>query len=158
MSSANDQGPSPATPRQLLGRFRQAMLDFSPDALADLFSPDAIYEFPFLAPQRETQRYDGRDQIRAGFARAWESVRPSPLTGVRDVCVHDTVDPEVIIAEQELDAVNHATGQPFSSAFLLVLRARHGEIVHLRDYSDVLRTSAGLGRLPQLFDRLRMSH
>jgi ketosteroid isomerase-like protein len=156
MSTANDQDLVFAPPRHLLGRFRQAMLDSSPDALADLFSPDAIYEFPFLAPQRETQRYDGREQIRAGFTRAWGALRPSPLTGVRDVYVHDTVDPEVIIAEQELDAINHSTGQPFTAAFLLVLRARHGEIVHLRDYSDVLRTSAGLGRLPQLFDRLRI--
>jgi ketosteroid isomerase-like protein len=131
------------------------MLDFSPDALADLFSPDAVYEFPFLAPHRETQRYDGREQIRAGFTRAWASFRPSPLTNVRDVCVHDTTDPEVIIAEEELDAVNRATGHPFTSAFLLILRARQGEIVHLRDYSDVLRTSAGLDRLPQLLDSLR---
>lgn len=144
-----------ATPRQLLVRFRQAMLDFSPDAFADLFSSDAIYEFPFLVPHRETQRYDGREQIRAGFTRAWASARPSPLKGIRDVRVHDTADPEVIVAEQEMDAINHQTGRLFTSAFLLVLRARHGEIVHLRDYSDVLRTSAGLGRLPQLFDRLQ---
>jgi ketosteroid isomerase-like protein len=150
------RNPTPATARQLLGGFRQAMLDASPDALADLFSQDAVYEFPFLVPHRETQRYDGREQIRAGFTRAWASAGPRwPLKGIRDVCVHDTADPEVVIAEQEMDAVNHETGQPFTSALLLVLRARDGQIVHLRDYSDVLRTSAGLGRLPQLFDRLQ---
>ena len=80
MSNTDDHDLMSAPPRHLLGRFRQAMLDSSPDALADLFSPDAIYEFPFLAPQRETQRYDGREQIRAGFTRAWEPLRPSPLT------------------------------------------------------------------------------
>jgi hypothetical protein len=71
------------------------------------------------------------------------------------VRVHDTADAEVVIAEGVMDAVNHETGQPFTSRFVLVLRSRDGRIVHLRDYSDVLRTAAGLGRLPQLFDMVR---
>lgn len=146
----------PATPRQLLDRFQQAMLAFSPDALADLFAEDAVYEFVFWAPHRgPSQRYDGREQIRAGFTQAWGSVRQPPLTGFRDVRVHDTTDPEVIISEHEVSAVNHATGQEFIHRFLLILRARDSHITHLRDYADQLRVSAGLGRLSQLFDQLR---
>ncbi|MFJ5680835.1 nuclear transport factor 2 family protein [Streptomyces sp. NPDC093097] len=145
----------PQTPRQLLERFQQAMLDFSPDALADLFAEDAVYEFPFLAPQREASRYEGREQIRAGFTRAWASPHPSPVVGFPDVRVHDTSDPELIIAEHEFDAVNHATGETFASGFVLFLRARRSQIVHVRDYADVLRLSAGFGRLPQLFEQLR---
>ncbi|MEK2478039.1 nuclear transport factor 2 family protein [Streptomyces noursei] len=145
----------PRTPRQLLECFQQAMLDFSPDALADLFAEDAVYEFPFLAPQREAGRYEGREQIRAGFTRAWSSPHPSPVVGLRDVRVHETADPELIIAEHEFDAVNHATGESFTSGFVLILRARGGQIVDVRDYADVLRLSAGLGRLPQLFEQLR---
>lgn len=148
--------PATATPRQLLDRFQKAMLDFSPDALADLFARDAIYEFVFWTPHRgPSQRYDGREQIRAGFTQSWGSVPKPLLTGFRDVRIHETTDPEVIISEHEVRAVNHATGQEFISRFLLVLRARHGEIVHLRDYADMLRASAGLGRLQQLFDQLR---
>ncbi|MFF1731187.1 nuclear transport factor 2 family protein [Streptomyces sp. NPDC058247] len=145
----------PQTPRQLLECFQQAMLDFSPDALADLFAEDAVYEFPFLAPQLGAARYDGREEIRANFTRAWSSPQPSPVVGFRDVRVHDTADPELIIAEHEFDAVNHATGESFTSGFVLVLRARGGEILEVRDYADVLRVSAGLGRLPQLFERLQ---
>lgn len=127
----------PQAPRQLLERLQQAMLDFSPDALADLFAEDAVYEFPFLAPQREASRYEGREQIRAGFTRAWASPHPSPVVGFPDVRVHDTSDPELIIAEHEFDAVNHATGETFTSGFVLFLRARGSQIVHVRDYADV---------------------
>ncbi|KUL43839.1 hypothetical protein ADL22_13240 [Streptomyces sp. NRRL F-4489] len=109
----------------------------------------------FLAPQRQVARYEGREEIRAGFSRAWKSPHPSPVVGFRDVRVHETADPEVIIAEHEFDAVNHTTGEPFTSGFVLVLRARAGEIVAVRDYADVLRLSAGLGRLPQLFEQLQ---
>lgn len=144
-----------ASPRELLARFQQAMLDFSADALADLFAQDAIYEFPFLAPQREAQRYEGREQIRAGFTRAWGTVTGSPVLGFRDVRVHDTADPAVIVAEGEFEAIDHATGHRFTSGFVLVLTARDGQIVHIRDYSDVLRVSRRLGRLPELLDHLR---
>ncbi|MER7988196.1 nuclear transport factor 2 family protein [Streptomyces noursei] len=145
----------PQTPRQLLERFQQAMLDFSPDALADLFAEDAVYELPFLAPRREASRYEGREQIRAGFARARASPHPSPVVGFRDVRVHDTADPELIIAEHEFDAVNHATGESFTSGSVLFLQVRGAQIIHVRDYADILRLSAGLGRLPQLFEQLQ---
>jgi ketosteroid isomerase-like protein len=143
----------PESPRHLLDRFQQAMLDFSPNSLADLFADEAIYEFVFWTPHRgPSQRYDGREEIRAGFSAAWGSVSKPPLTGFSEVRVHETADAEVVISEGVMDAVNHETGQPFTSRFVLVLRSRDGRIVHLRDYSDVLRTAGGLGRLPQLFD------
>jgi len=145
----------PRTSRQLLAAFQQAMLDFSADDLADLFAADAAYEFPFLAPQRGTDRYDGRDAIRAGFSHVWGSLPAPPVTGFRDVRVHDTTDPEVVIAELEFAAIDHRTGRSFNSRSLLVLRGRDGEIQHVRDYADVLRVAKGLGRLTELLEGLR---
>jgi uncharacterized protein len=155
MVTDQPSGSAFVSPRDLLDRFFQAMLDGSADDLADLFSEEAVYEFGFLVPHRDTQQYDGREQIRAGFAQAWATLRPLPLQRIRELYVHDSTDPEVVIAEEKMDGINHQTGVPFTSAFVLVLRARNGKIVHLRDYSDVLRTTAGLGRLPQLFERLQ---
>lgn len=145
---------TPATPRELLTAFQQAMVAFDPDALADLFALDAVYEFPFLAPQRGTSHYHGRDEIRAGFRSIWGGVSPSPRLRFIDIRVHDTADPEVVVAEHEFEASN-PVGETFRSGFLLVLTARAGRIVHLRDYADVLRVSRGLGRLPQLFAAMR---
>ncbi len=48
-----------------------------------------------------------------------------------------------------------ATGTRFSAGFLLILRSRYGQIVHARDYADVLSVSRGLGGLPELLNSLR---
>lgn len=69
---------------------------------------------------------------------------------IHNVVVHETTDPEVIIAEQDFDLTAPTTGRRFTSSFLLVMRVRDGLIVHIRDYADALRTAWGLDRLPAL--------
>jgi NADPH2:quinone reductase len=135
------------TPRAALAKFVAAMEAFSADALADVFAEDAIYEFPFLNPARP-ERYDGREAIRAGFRAVWIPGRVR-IDDVRTT-IHDTSDPEVVIAEGELDATHVETGRSFASRFVLVVRARGGRIVHLRDYMDAIRIARGMGRLPEL--------
>ncbi|MFA1544141.1 nuclear transport factor 2 family protein [Actinomadura monticuli] len=56
--------------------------------------------------------------------RAWNAV------------VHDTADPEVIVAEFDYDGRVTATGRTFRVANLQVLRVRDGLIVETRDYHD----------------------
>jgi ketosteroid isomerase-like protein len=143
---------APVSPRELLARFHRAMLALSADALADLHAPDATYEFPLLTPGRP-ERYHGREEIRAGFGAAWEGARVR-VDEIRNVVVHETTDPEVIVAEQEAAATAIETGRAFTLPFLLVLRARDGEIVHVRDYADALRGAQALDRLPALIDSL----
>lgn len=135
------------SPRSVLERFGAAVQAFSPDALANLFSEDATYEFPFLNPNRPS-RYDGREAIRAGFREVWTPGRVK-VGAIRSV-VHETTDPEVVIEEGELDATSTATGRGFVSRFVLVARVRAGRIVHLRDYTDALRVARALDRLPSL--------
>jgi uncharacterized protein len=136
---------SPAV--DLLVRFHLAMVAFSADDLADLHAIDAVYEFPFLTPGRP-RRYVGREAIRQGFRAAWAGLPSSPIKAIRDVIVHQTCDPAVIVAEQTVDAV--ARGRRFSSSFLLVLRTREATVVHTRDYSDALRSAHAFGRLPAI--------
>jgi ketosteroid isomerase-like protein/catechol 2,3-dioxygenase-like lactoylglutathione lyase family enzyme len=122
------------TPRDLLTAFHRAMIALSADDLAELHAPDASYEFPLLAPGQQ-EAYRGREEIRAGFGAAW-SQAPVRVTEIRDVVVHESIDPEVIIAEQVAAAVIAGTDRRFTVPFLLVLRARDGLIVHLRDYTS----------------------
>jgi uncharacterized protein len=124
------------------------------DALADLFARDALYEFPFLAPQRGVQRYEGREAIRSGFTAAWGTLASSPVQAIRVLAVHDTTDPSIIIGEHEYDAVDPETGRSWTTRFLIVLQAQEGEIVALRDYVDTLSVAQGLGRLPALLNAL----
>src|SRR6476659_4259427 len=98
------------------------MLDLSADALADLYAVDATHEFPLLAPRRP-RRYHGREEVRAGYAAAW-GASGVHIDELRDVVVHETADPEVIVAEQEIAATVTSTGHPFAVRPLLVLRVR----------------------------------
>jgi ketosteroid isomerase-like protein/predicted enzyme related to lactoylglutathione lyase len=121
------------TPPELLAAFQRALVAESADDLADLHAPDALYEFPLLDRHRRPP-YAGRAAIRAGFAAEW-SAAPVRVTGVRNVVVHETADPEVVVAEQEAQVISTATGEQLVVPFLLVLRTRDGRIVHTRDYS-----------------------
>jgi uncharacterized protein len=145
------------SPRNVFARFQDAMLAFSADDFADLFTTDAQYEFACLAPHRQTSRYDGREAIRAGFRQAWSSVNGRGVAAFREVRIHETTDPEVLIAEADLDAMNPETGRTFLARFVAILRVRDGQIVHLREYADVLRVFRGLGRLPDLYAALESS-
>ena len=142
----SDRSVAACSPRDVLHRYHQAMLALSANALADLYAPDGIHEFPLTAPGRPP-RYNGREEIRAGYGAAW-GASPARVDEIRDVVVHETADPEVIVTEQEIAATNTTTGQPFTLRFLLVMRVRDGLIVHLRDYMDALGAAYALGRLP----------
>lgn len=55
-----------SAPRELLAAFNRALIALSADDRANLHAPDAVYEFPLLAPDRQP-RDVGREQIRAGL-------------------------------------------------------------------------------------------
>jgi uncharacterized protein len=113
--------------------------------LADLYAEDAVVDQPMMAPDRA--RIHGREALRARF----EAAAGGPLRlRARDVVVHATGDPEVVIAEYEYDVLNAATGRESSAANVQVLRVRDGLIVETRDYHDHLRIAATSGNAGSL--------
>lgn len=134
------------SPRALLRLFHAAMAAKSADALADLYAVDAVHEFSFTTPHRPPA-YHGREEVRAGYRDAWRD-HPLHIDEIHDVFVYDTTDPEVVIGQWALTGSLRTTGAPVKVTGLLVLQARHGEIVHLRDFMDVLGVSQALGRPP----------
>jgi ketosteroid isomerase-like protein len=143
---------STATPRALLARYHDAMLALDANALADLYAVDGVHDFPFLTAGRP-RRYVGREEIRAGYGAAWGAT-PLRVEAISNVAVYETADPEVIIAEQDAMVVFPETGQRFAQPSILVMRARDGAFVHVRDYADQLRVWFELKRLPTLVARL----
>lgn len=134
------------SPRDVLVRYHRAILDKSPDDLADLYAADAVHEFPFLFPGMP-ESHQGREEVRAGYRAAWDA-SPAQPQKIHDVLVHESTDPEVITVEQVVAGTVTTTGQAFSFPGLLVLRVRNGLIVHVRDYMDGLRIAHTLDRLP----------
>ncbi|MGH3212515.1 MAG: nuclear transport factor 2 family protein [Trebonia sp.] len=138
---------STSTPRQTVERFLKAVVSPTPGDLADCYADQIVIEMPFgsgLAPARtETTR----EEIRKRFAAGAASRR---YTGLRDVRVHETADPDIIVLEYGLDGTRIGDGEPFTMTFVMVLTFRDGLIAHSRDYADPIGGARALGRLPEL--------
>jgi ketosteroid isomerase-like protein len=98
-----------------------------------LYAEDCVYEFPFATDR--PRRIVGREEIRRVMTPLWEEARRK---GVRiagyDGTLHETTDPEVVIAEFTLSI---EVGQILSRiSFVQVIRVRGGQIVELREYFD----------------------
>ncbi|MFF3331329.1 nuclear transport factor 2 family protein [Streptomyces sp. NPDC002888] len=132
-SDPSDRHPSVNQgPRDVLARYRRALLNLSADDLADLYAPDAVHEVPFPFPGLP-KRCDGREEVRAAYRAAW-GASPARPESVVEVAVHDSTDPEVIVVEQIVTGTLATTGERFQVPGLLVMRVRDGSIVHVRDY------------------------
>ncbi|WP_406317712.1 nuclear transport factor 2 family protein [Streptosporangium sp. NBC_01639] len=115
-------------------RYHDAMIHKSADALADLYTEDAVHEFPFTTPGLPS-RFEGREKIRAGYRAMW-GASPARVEEIRNVVTYQATDPEVIVVEHEVVGTAGTAGHPFRVPGLLVLRVRDGRIVHCRDYMD----------------------
>jgi uncharacterized protein len=140
---------TPGSPREVFARFQQRILDGDlgePGGLDALCADDMVVELPFARPG-SPRRFDGRAAF-AAYADPRRSALPVRFSEFRNVVVHDTTDPEVIVAEYELAGTVTTTNRSAAAPFVLVLRVRDGKIVHLREYQDVLAIAAAVGELP----------
>ena len=139
----------PTSPRKVFESLLQGISDGELSDLADLYAEDAVVELPFT-PSSPT-RLEGREAVRAHFAAA----AGLPLRmKAGNVVVHDTGDPEVVIAEFDYDGQVTTTGHSFRVSNIQVLRVRDGKIVSSRDYHNHLAIAAALGQLPELASSL----
>ncbi|TDD92532.1 hypothetical protein E1293_00705 [Actinomadura darangshiensis] len=121
-------------PRDLFARFQRNALAGEAGLDEEMLAEDVVIEMPF-APAGHERRSEGREAIAARLREGRRSL-PIEFEEFRDVVVHETADPEVIVAEYELVATIPGTGKRGSANFVTVLRARDGRIVHWREYQD----------------------
>lgn len=101
---------------------------------------NVIHPFdPERAPALRT-----REELREHFARGL-SMRPEIRREPRNVRIHETADPEVVIGEFEYHSTIVDTGETFDMPAIFVMRVRNGEIVESRDYADHALVAKALG-------------
>lgn len=125
----------PATTDDVLSRRRQLMLNMDTDGFADLFAPDAVMEFAFHGPPGTPPvRLAGREAIRE-YSRQFAASQLR-VEDFEVVELHQTRDPEVVIAEMRTKATVTTTGRSFTATSIQILRIRDGHIVLFRDFAD----------------------
>lgn len=120
------------TPREVFLALVNGVADGRWDELPGLYAErtDVVHPFdPLRAPALRT-----RDELREHFRPTGGGPtlhrRPAAIT------IHETTDPEVIVAEFEYQGTVAETGEEFALPGIFVMRVRDGEIVSSRDYFD----------------------
>src|SRR5690349_22980896 len=132
MSSARPA--TPATPADVLARRRHLILNGDADGFAALFAPDAVIESSFAGPPGTPVRLAGREAIREYSRQVMAS--PLRLEEFEVAELHQTLDPEVVIAEVRTTGTVTTTGRSFATTSVQILRIRDGQIVRSRDFAD----------------------
>jgi len=148
---ADTPSSAPPSPQQVFARIQDSVLEGT--GITFVYAEDAVHEWPFPMPG-SPGRLSGRAQITAFFDRIRGTASRLRFEEFTDVVVHDTTDPEVIVAEYNIRGTITSTGRPFVFSYILVLRVHDGEVVSLRDYLNPLAMSEALGG-PVSIDEMR---
>lgn len=122
---------STASPREVMERLLAGIAAGVTPALAELYAESAVVELPFAQPGG--LRLVGREQLAQHFARAGRApfhLRPT------NVKLHQTTDPEVVVAEYDYHGDITSTGRKFVVANVQIVRVRDGLILNSRDFHD----------------------
>ncbi|MBS2964184.1 nuclear transport factor 2 family protein [Actinocrinis puniceicyclus] len=138
MSAKSPAAAHPRGPRETVELLLRTTAEGTRDQIADLYAPDVVIEIPF-APNGIAAVTEGRESMRARMNAAAALFE---FDAVSDVRLHETADPEVIVAEYRITGRVTDGGQPFSLSYITVTRVRDGLIVSSRDYGNPLEVAA----------------
>jgi ketosteroid isomerase-like protein len=124
-----------ATSREVVEQVLRAGREMDTATFVSLLAPDCYIEWPYR-PAGVPGRLEGREQIREFLtAQAKGLIR---FDEYRDIVIHETTDPEVVIVEYEALGTVIPTGAPFHQTIIAVFRIRGGLVVSYRDYLNPL--------------------
>jgi ketosteroid isomerase-like protein len=98
-----------------------------------LFADDAVVEFPYAVRLGLPTRLTGKAAIAEYFRRTPGVFRDLRF---RDLQVHPTTNPEVVIGEVHGSATLAPGGEAYEQDYVMVLESRAGQIVRYREYWD----------------------
>jgi uncharacterized protein len=96
-----------------------------------------------------------REALARHFGAGGDDYEPTMIYEAENIVVHETADPEVIVAEFEYRGRVLATDEAFAVPCVFVMRIRDGLIVESRDYVDHLAFARVRGTLDALMASLR---
>ena len=119
------------TPAQVLEQRRQLIIDQDVEGFTALFAPDSVMEMPFGGSSLPG-RVEGQAAIGEMSRQMADGLR---FDDFENVAVHETGDPEVVIAETVTRATHLASGKSFVAPSIQLFRIRDGKILLFRAYT-----------------------
>lgn len=129
-----------ATAKQILQQAHEAFMHRDLDGIAALVTEDVVIENPF-APEGYPTRLEGRENFRARLAERFANTE-AEFDKIDPLVVHQTTDPELIVAEFEIHGRVPSRGISFSRQYIQVIWVRDGKIAGWRDYFNPLQVPA----------------
>ncbi|MBL1111967.1 nuclear transport factor 2 family protein [Streptomyces sp. 110] len=118
------------SPSAVFEKLLAGMVSRDFDNLRRLYAPDIVLEHPFAVPEPTVTR--GQE----GLRRLLDGMREWFEMTAKNVVIHETADPEVIVAEWDYETRVPGTDKPLTTANVIVMRVRDGRIVESRDYHN----------------------
>ena len=137
---------TPLCPREVFLALVNGICEGRLDEVVDLYAEKTDVSHPF-DPLRG-HGLTSRAELAQHFAR--RPIRQTIKVQPANIKVHETHDPEVIVAEFDYAGENLDTGEPFTYRCVFIMRVRNGEIVESRDYIDHLSSAEARGLLAPL--------
>jgi ketosteroid isomerase-like protein len=109
---------------------------------ANLWAPDGSMEFPFAGPD-QPPRLAGRSAVVDYLA---DYTTMLDVRGIVSQVRHQTLDPNTVIAEFEVEGVAVATGAPYRMRYIAVVTVGADGIRNYRDYWSPLAAAEALGQ------------
>lgn len=139
-------------PREILLRLVHGVAEARFDELPGLYGEVTDVRHPMATPEAEP--LTSRAELAEHFTVPPEARASMPERRVADLVVHETTDPEVIVAEFAYVFV-HGGGSVTRVPCVFVMRVRDGEIVESRDYIDPIRSHQARDDVDTLIDAIR---
>ncbi|MEU7756803.1 nuclear transport factor 2 family protein [Micromonospora sp. NPDC049171] len=141
-----------SSPRETFLRLVNGVCDGPYEDLADLYAEETHVTHPFhpLDPPALLSRSELHEHFTAPPPVA-RTLKRKPV----DVTIHETADPEVIVAEFAYQGRVDETGETFRVPCVFVMRIRDGLIIESRDYIDHISSARAWGQLDSLLTALR---
>ncbi|MBO6639068.1 MAG: nuclear transport factor 2 family protein [Roseitalea sp.] len=114
----------------LVEAFLQRLIDADVDAIADILTEDAVFEFPF-APEGQPKAIKGRDGIAAYFRKTFPKKR---ITAVTRCLTYEMADPSTVFQEFDCALLDVETGARHDNNYCALYDLRDGKIALFREY------------------------
>lgn len=149
----------PPSPREVFHQLVEGVADQRWDDVVQLYAEHTYVEHPFDPFAGPPLR--SRSELREHFTAKAPAEPSLQIRQLRrrptNMTIHETADPEVIVAEFAYQGTVVETGAAFTLPCIFVLRVQAGQIVASRDYIDRLGSARIHGHLDELVDAIKVA-